>query len=177
MTEDGILGIMKRGNTYQVRYASYNPHGMDRPSYQCPDEGTLVALLRRCGMDPWYIHQAGAELQKGGFAALPIALAEAQIQTYFSPKRAPRVSINADHAGAEEIPMAIILLEEVLMGLDEVKASLEQALTTLDVLVEDLSPTLGEALRTELEQTLRQPLQGRLAALEELQAAVDAMAV
>jgi hypothetical protein len=73
--------------------------------------------------------------------------------------------------------MAIILIEEVLMGLDEVKASLEQALTTLDVLVEDLSPTLGEALRTGLEQTLRQPLQGRLAALEELQAAVDAMAV
>ena len=49
--------------------------------------------------------------------------------------------------------MAIILLEEVLMGLDEFKASLEQALTTLDVLVEDLSPTLGEALRTELEHT------------------------
>ena len=43
--------------------------------------------------------------------------------------------------------MAIILLEEVLMGLDEVKASLEQALTTLDVLVEDLSPLLGERLR------------------------------
>ena len=51
--------------------------------------------------------------------------------------------------------MAIILIEEVLMGLDEVKVSLEQALTTLDVLVEDLSPTLGETLRTELEQTLR----------------------
>ena len=73
--------------------------------------------------------------------------------------------------------MAIILIEEVLMGLDEVKASLEQALTTLDVLVEDLSPTLGEALRTEMEQALRQPLQGRLAALEELQATVDGMAV
>ena len=86
MTEGGILGIIKRGNTYQVRYASYNPHDMDRPSYQCPDEGTLVALLRRCGMDPWYIHRAGAELQKGGFAALPIALAEAQIETYFSPQ-------------------------------------------------------------------------------------------
>ena len=86
MTEDGILGIMKRGNTYQVRYASYNPHGLDRPLYQCPDESTLVALLRHCGMDSWYIHQAGAELQKGGFAALPIALAEAQIQTYFSPQ-------------------------------------------------------------------------------------------
>jgi hypothetical protein len=86
MTEDGILGIIKRGNTYQVRYASYNPHGMDRPSYQCPDEGALLALLRRCGMDSWYIQQAGAELQKGGFAALPIALAEAQIQTYFPPQ-------------------------------------------------------------------------------------------
>jgi len=73
--------------------------------------------------------------------------------------------------------MAIILIEEVLMGLDEVKTSLEQALSTLDVLVEDLSPTLGEALRTELEHTLRQPLHGRLAALEELQAAVDTMAV
>jgi uncharacterized protein YlxW (UPF0749 family) len=73
--------------------------------------------------------------------------------------------------------MAIILIEEVLMGLDEVKTSLEQALTTLEVLVEDLSPTLGEALRTEMEQTLRQPLQERLTALEELQAAVDAMTV
>ena len=86
MTEDGIPGIIKRGNTYQVRYASYNPHGMDRPSYQCPDEGALVALLHHCGMELWYIRQAGAELQKGGFAALPIALAEAQIQTYFSPQ-------------------------------------------------------------------------------------------
>jgi hypothetical protein len=63
------------------------------------------------------------------------------------------------------------------MGLDEVKASLEQALNTLDILVEDLSPTLGEALRTELEQTLRQPLQERLVILEELQATVDTMAV
>ncbi len=104
MTEDGILGIIRCGNIYQVRYASYNPHGMDRPSYQCPDEGTLVALLRHCGMDPWYMQQAGAELQKGRFAALPIALAEAQIQQYFPPKRAPRVSRNAEHAGAEEIP-------------------------------------------------------------------------
>jgi len=71
--------------------------------------------------------------------------------------------------------MAIILLEEVLMGLDVVKASLEQALTILDVLVDDLSPRLGEALRAELEHLLRQPLQGRLAALEHLQATVAAM--
>jgi hypothetical protein len=63
------------------------------------------------------------------------------------------------------------------MALDEVKTSLEHAMTTLDVLVEDLSPQLGEALRAELEHTLRQPLRGRLVALEHLQAAVDALAV
>ena len=62
--------------------------------------------------------------------------------------------------------MAIILVEEVLMGLDDVKASLEQAMTVLDVLVDDLSPALGEGLRTALEHTLRQPLRDRLEAVE-----------
>src|SRR5215468_5733398 len=68
--------------------------------------------------------------------------------------------------------MAIILIEEVLMGLDDVKASLEQAMAVLDVLVDDLSPALGEGLRAALEHTLRQPLRGRLEALEHLQATV-----
>jgi hypothetical protein len=72
--------------------------------------------------------------------------------------------------------MAIILSEEVLMGLDDVKASLEQAMTVLDVLVDDLSPALGEGLRAALEHTLRQPLRGRLEVLEHLQAKVDALA-
>jgi hypothetical protein len=76
----------------------------------------------------------------------------------------------------KENTMAIILMEEVLMGLDEVKASLEQAMTIMDVLVDDLSPELGEALRAQLEHVLRQPLRSRLAALERLQADVDAMA-
>ena len=71
--------------------------------------------------------------------------------------------------------MAIILIEEVLMGLDDVKVSLEQAISTLDALVEDLSPILGEELRDEMESALRQPLLGRLAALEHLQATVEAM--
>jgi hypothetical protein len=72
--------------------------------------------------------------------------------------------------------MAIILIEEVLMGLDEVKASFEQAMTVLDVLVDALSPVLGEGFRAELEHTLRQPLRGRLEVLEHLQAMVDALA-
>lgn len=71
--------------------------------------------------------------------------------------------------------MAIILIEEVLMGLDEVKASLEQALAVLAMLVDDLSPVLGEGLRAELEHTLRQPLRDRLEVLEHLQATVDAL--
>ena len=71
--------------------------------------------------------------------------------------------------------MAIILMEEVLMGLDEVKASLDQAMIVLDVLVEDLSPALGEELRAELEHTLRQPLRSRIQVLEQLQARVDAL--
>jgi hypothetical protein len=72
--------------------------------------------------------------------------------------------------------MAIILIEEVCMGLDDVKTSLEQAMTILDVLVDDLSPALGEGVRTALEHTLRQPLRDRLEALEHLQATVDALA-
>ena len=42
--------------------------------------------------------------------------------------------------------MAIILIEEVSMGLDEVKASLEQALTVLAVLADDLSPPRSRGL-------------------------------
>ena len=72
--------------------------------------------------------------------------------------------------------MAIILIEEVLMGLDDVKASLEQAMTVLDGLVDDLSPALGEGLRAALEHTLHQPLRDRLEVLEHLQATVDALA-
>jgi hypothetical protein len=69
--------------------------------------------------------------------------------------------------------MAIILMEEVLVGLDDVKASLEQATTILDVLVEDLHPRFGEDLRAMLEQELLQPLRSRVAVLEDLQATIE----
>jgi hypothetical protein len=49
-------------------------------------------------------------------------------------------------------------------------------MTALDVLIDDLSPALGEGLRAELEHTSRQPLRGRLEALEHLQATVEALA-
>lgn len=72
--------------------------------------------------------------------------------------------------------MAIILREEVLVGLDDVRTSLEQALATIEVLVEDLHPRLGEELRATLEHDLLRPLQERIAVLEHLQGAVDVQA-
>ena len=66
--------------------------------------------------------------------------------------------------------MAIILLEEVLIGLEEAKTSLDQALLTLTDMIEDLHPDLQSNmnLRHILEQDFVQPLQHRAAQLERL---------
>jgi hypothetical protein len=64
--------------------------------------------------------------------------------------------------------MAIVVIEEVLVGLDEVKASLEQAVTMLTDIVEDIPPDMGQNLQEVLEQILLQPLQSRLATLDTL---------
>jgi hypothetical protein len=64
--------------------------------------------------------------------------------------------------------MAIILIEEVLVGLDEVKAALEQSVLTLESLTEDIRPDLGHNLKEVLARELLHPLQSRLAALETL---------
>jgi hypothetical protein len=71
--------------------------------------------------------------------------------------------------------MAIILIEEVLMGLDDVRNSLAQAVTVLEGLVEDIPPTLGENLQEVLEQTLLLPLQARVTVLDKLLDEVAAM--
>jgi hypothetical protein len=64
--------------------------------------------------------------------------------------------------------MAFVLIEEVLAGLDEVKAALEQAVTTLEAIAEDLHPHLGQDLKGILTRTLLSPLQPRMAALDTL---------
>ena len=84
MTEEGTLGIVMLENTYNIRYASNNPHIMDRQHYKCTDEAELAAFLQQLEIDAWYIKQAFAELWKGRFAALPIALSAEQIQEYFA---------------------------------------------------------------------------------------------
>ena len=71
--------------------------------------------------------------------------------------------------------MAIVLIEEVLMGLDDVRDSLAQAVTVLEGLVEDIHPTLGENLQEVLEQTLLLPLRTRVTVLDKLLDEVAAM--
>lgn len=64
--------------------------------------------------------------------------------------------------------MAIVLMEEILVGLDEVKGSLDQAVTTLEDIIEDMSPDLGEDLQEMLEVSFLDPLQLRRNALDSL---------
>lgn len=70
--------------------------------------------------------------------------------------------------------MAIVLMEEVLVGLDEVKVSVEQAVATLADIIEDMRPEVGEDLRQVLAETLLHPLQSRVVALEALLEALAA---
>jgi hypothetical protein len=64
--------------------------------------------------------------------------------------------------------MAIVLMEEVLMGLDEVKGALDQAVTTLEDIIEDMSPDLGKDLQELLEASFLDPLLSRRDALDVL---------
>jgi hypothetical protein len=64
--------------------------------------------------------------------------------------------------------MAIVLIEEVMMGLDEIKISLEQAVTILTDIIEDMHPDLETHFTPVLETSLRRPLQSYLSLLERL---------
>lgn len=64
--------------------------------------------------------------------------------------------------------MALVLIEEVLMGLEEAKETLEQAVVTLANLTEDLTSDLDPALKGLLENNFLWPLQNRAAMLDTL---------
>jgi hypothetical protein len=85
MTEEGTLSIVRHGSPYQVRYASNNPQGRERPPYECPDAETLSALLHQCGAEAGAITQAYAELGQGRMAVLLVALSPEQMQAFFNP--------------------------------------------------------------------------------------------
>lgn len=64
--------------------------------------------------------------------------------------------------------MAIILVEEVLMGLDETRDALDHAVVILENMLDDLSPDLREDLHDTFEQQLLQPLQSRRDVIDHL---------
>jgi hypothetical protein len=72
--------------------------------------------------------------------------------------------------------MAIIVLEEVLVGLDDVKESLQQAITTLETLLADLPGHFGTYLPGALEREVLRPLPSRAAFVERLQHALTPLA-
>jgi hypothetical protein len=104
MRETGILSIVRRGSTYQVRYASFNPYDIDRLSYPCSNEDALVTLLHHWWINDWSLRQAIADLRKGEVAVLPVALSEAQLQAYFPPQHPLRDSIDTGSASGQAHP-------------------------------------------------------------------------
>ena len=64
--------------------------------------------------------------------------------------------------------MAIVLMEEVIMGLGEVKESLDHAVIILEDIIEDISPNLRDELQGMLEAELLHPLLSRRNVLDNL---------
>lgn len=64
--------------------------------------------------------------------------------------------------------MAMVLIEEVLCGLDEAKGLLEQALLTLADVVDEMETAVGPELQDVCAQKLLSPLESCLADFETL---------
>ena len=64
--------------------------------------------------------------------------------------------------------MAVILIEEVLCGMDEAKRLLEQTILTLAEVVEEMAPVVGPKLQEVCARTLLAPLEACLAEFETL---------
>src|SRR5262249_4241989 len=83
MTEEGTLSIVRRGQRYQVRYASNNPHGRERLPRVCPDEVHLEALLHHFGAAAAAMTQVCAAVRQGKMAVLLVVVSAEQLQTFF----------------------------------------------------------------------------------------------
>src|SRR5262245_6761034 len=83
MTEEGTLSIVGQPQGYGVCYASNDAYGLERQPATGLDAAGLATLLAACGVGPWAIHQAGAELHAGRMAILPLVCTRAQLDATF----------------------------------------------------------------------------------------------
>ena len=83
MTEDGTVSIVGQPQGYRVCYASNDAYGLERQPAMGLDEASLAALLAACGVGPWAIQQASAELHAGRMAILPLVCTRAQLDATF----------------------------------------------------------------------------------------------
>jgi hypothetical protein len=83
MTEDGTLSIVVQPHGYRVCYASNDAYGLERQPATGLDAAGLAAVLSACGVGPWAIQQASAELHAGRMAILPLVCTRAQLDATF----------------------------------------------------------------------------------------------
>jgi len=93
MVEEGTLSIVRRGQHYQVRYASNNPHDRDHHPRECPDEEHLQALLHQCGTESASITQVCTAVQRGKMAVLFVVLSAEQLQAFYDIGSSPVAAV------------------------------------------------------------------------------------
>jgi CheY-like chemotaxis protein len=143
--EEGTLSIVRRGQRYQVRYASNNPYAQDYPMHECADEAHLAALLHHCGTESAVMTQVCADVRQGKMAVLLVALSAEQLQTCFLPppetsargrpssSRPPRGQALRAHSReargeAEQLRQELaLLLEEAALLREEAVLALEES--------------------------------------------------
>jgi CheY-like chemotaxis protein len=85
LPEDGTLSIVRRGASYQVRYAANNPYADEHAPWLCSDEDTLGAVLAQVGIEAEALQHACAVARQGWVAVLRLCVAPAQLQTCVCP--------------------------------------------------------------------------------------------
>lgn len=91
--EEGTLSIVRRGQGYQVRYASNNPHDQDRLPCVCRNEAHLAALLHHCGAEEAAIPQCCADVRQGRMVILRVVVSAEQRQAFCSRDVPPGAAV------------------------------------------------------------------------------------
>ena len=85
MTEEGTVSIVMQPQGYRVCYASNDAYGLERQPATGLDAAGVAAVLAACGVGPWALQQASAELHAGRMAILPLVCTRVQLDATFPP--------------------------------------------------------------------------------------------